>query len=206
MKKRNVLLILAAILLICVGIAVLFSNPTYVWGFAREVTLEEAALRRSVTDAAVLWLNANQFDGTHKPIIDLYNSHTPLAENYTVTYTDSWCAAFGSAVAIVCGFTDIIPTECGCQRQIDRFRALDAWQEDDAYVPLPGDYIFYSMNHPSAGECTSWSDHVGIVVGTCRNQILVIEGNYAGYVKYRIVSVNDDTIRGYGTPNYGSLC
>ena len=176
------------------------------WDFAREVPPEEAALRRMVTDTAESWLNANQFDGSHKPIIDIYNSHEPLAVNYKVTYTDQWCATFVSAVAIQCGLTDIIPTECGCQRQIELFRAINAWQEDDAYVPMPGDFIFYSMANPSKGDCTSWSDHVGIVAGTNRNRILVIEGNNGGYVKHRIINIDDSRIRGYAIPNYASLC
>ena len=58
-------------------------------------------------------------------------------------YTDAWCSTFASAVAIAAGLTDIIPTECGCEKHIALFKKLGAWVENDAYVPKPGDYIFY---------------------------------------------------------------
>jgi len=206
MKKNHILLLAVALLAAIVVAALLWKPSKTPWGFAREVSPTEAALRKKVTDTAESWLNANQFDGSHQPIIDIYNSHEPLAVNYKVTYTDQWCATFGSTVAIQCGLTGIIPTECGCQRQIELFRSLNAWQEDDAYVPLPGDYVFYSMSELGAGDCTAWSDHVGIVAGTYRDRILVIEGNNGGYVKHRIIAVDDIRIRGYATPDYASLC
>ncbi len=58
-------------------------------------------------------------------------------------YTDAWCSTYASAVAITAGLTDIIPTECGCGKHIELFKKLGSWQENDAYVPKPGDYIFY---------------------------------------------------------------
>lgn len=55
-------------------------------------------------------------------IIDVYNAHRPLARGYKVKYTDAWCATFVSAVAIKCGLTSIIPTECGCGQMIELFK------------------------------------------------------------------------------------
>ena len=57
------------------------------------------------------WLGRKESDGSHKEIIDVYNSHKPLARSYTVKYTDAWCATFVTAVAIKCNATDIIPKE-----------------------------------------------------------------------------------------------
>lgn len=176
------------------------------WGFARDVTPEEAALRQKYVDAANLWKGANQIDGSHKAIIDIYNSHTPLAQGYTVKYTDKWCAAFVSTVAIQCELTALIPTECGCERQIGLFADLGRWEESDEYVPLPGDIIYYSAKGASSDENTGWSDHVGIVCGTLGNCIKVIEGNVAGSVAVRYIFVGDASIRGYGLPDYGSMC
>lgn len=59
-------------------------------------------------------------DDNHKEIIDMYNSHKPLARGYAVTYTDAWCATFVSAVAIKCSLTDILPIECGCGQVMAR--------------------------------------------------------------------------------------
>lgn len=174
-----------------------------VFGFAREVPESEQAIRLQVVKTAEEWLGCKEEDETFKPIIDLYNDHKPLAMDYVVKYTDQWCATFGSAVAIRCGLTDIIPTECGCQRQIGLFDELGCWQEDDAYVPLPGDYIYYALNNKDETN-TAWSDHVGIVVGTWNDYIKVIEGNNLESVRYRIIKVDNVVIRGYGTPDYGS--
>jgi hypothetical protein len=174
------------------------------YGFAREVSTEEQTLRLSLVQAAEGWLGCKEADGTHKPIIDLYNAHEPLAQGYTVKYTDQWCATFVSAAAITAELTDIIPTECGCQRQIGLFEQLDCWEEKDNYVPLPGDIIFYATTASGIGDCTDWSDHVGIVVGTNGNRIKVIEGNNGEAVRYRYLYTTDPTIRGYGLPDYAS--
>ena len=110
-------------------------------------------------------------------IIDLYNGHKPLARGYPVKYTDAWCSTFASAVAIKAGLTDIIPTECGCEKHIQLFKKLGSWQENDAYVPKPADYIFYDWQDSGAGDCTGAADHVGIVEKVSGQTITAIEGN-----------------------------
>ena len=162
-------------------------------------------MRQQVISTAESWLGCNESDGSHKAIIDLYNSHTPLARGYTVTYQDSWCATFCSAVAIQLELTHIIPTECGCENQSELLAALGRWVEEDSYVPLPGDLIYYSSLDIGVGDCDKWSDHVGIVVGTFGPFIKVIEGNYENKVQYRILPVNSNGIRGYGIPDYESI-
>jgi len=174
------------------------------WGFYRRTSEEEAALRRNVISSAQQYLGANEQDGTHKQIIDLYNSHEPLAVDYTVQYTDSWCAAFVSAVSIQCKLTSIIPTECGCERQIGLFQARGRWQELDTHIPLPGDIIYYDWNASGSGDCNGWSDHVGIVVGTKWPFMKVIEGNKDDAVSYRYLIIGNPQIRGYGLQDYQS--
>ncbi len=206
MKKWTILI--SALTLILFGLlAFLFLGlPRYdTYGFARKVSQEEAQKRLAYIAAAEEWLDANELDGSHKPIIDLYNSHEPLALGYSVKYTDKWCATFVSAIAIRCGYTNIIPTECGCQRQIGLFQALGCWEEDDSYVPLPGDIIYYCQGCTEEGDCTEWSDHVGIVVGTSDDRIKVIEGNMGGVVAYRYIPINDSSIRGFGLPDYANI-
>ena len=174
------------------------------WGFAREVGTYEKELRLEVVETAESWLGAKESDGSHRAIIDIYNAHTPLARGYEVTYEDAWCATFDSTVAIQCGLTDIIPTECGCDPQIRLFQELGRWEEDDAYVPLPGDLIYYHWNCPDLADCTASSDHVGIVVGTAGPFIKVIEGNKDNNVSYRYTMVDAPCIRGYGLPDYSA--
>lgn len=203
MKRFLSLFILFGLVISLAGCEIYLKFPEPTYGFAREVPEAEQGLRMQVVQTAESWLGCNEADESFKPIIDLYNSHEPLAVGYWMQYTDQWCAAFGSTVAIQCDLTDIIPTECGCQRQIALFEALGCWEEDDAYIPLPGDFIFYATKN-TAADNTAWSNHVGIVVGTSGNKIKVIEGNYNESVAYHVVSVDDVTIRGYGLPDYAS--
>ena len=148
------------------------------------------------------WLGCKESDGSHKKIIDTYNAHKPLARGYAVKYTDAWCATFVSAVAIATGYTDIIPTECGCGQMLDLFKKLGCWQESDAYAPNPGDIIFYDWEDSGKGDNTGWPDHVGIVEKVTGSTITVIEGNYSNSVKRRSIAVNAKLIRGYGVPKY----
>lgn len=204
MKRILAFFILLTLLWALSGCELYFKFPEPTYGFAREIPQAEQTLRMQVVQTAEKWLGCNEADESFKPIIDLYNSHKPLAVGYVMQYSDQWCAAFESAVAIECELTGIIPTECGCQRQIALFEALGRWEEDDAYVPLPGDLIFYATKN-TAENNTAWANHVGIVVGTYGNKIKVIEGNYNESVAYHVVSVDDITIRGYGLPDYASL-
>jgi hypothetical protein len=204
MKRILAFFILLTLLWALSGCELYFKFPEPTYGFAREIPQAEQTLRMQVVQTAEKWLGCNEADESFKPIIDLYNSHKPLAVGYVMQYSDQWCAAFESAVAIECELTGIIPTECGCQRQIALFEALGRWEEDDAYVPLPGDLIFYATKN-TAENNTAWANHVGIVVGTYGNKIKVIEGNYNESVAYHVVSVDDVTIRGYGLPDYASL-
>ena len=169
--------------------------------------MTEKELRQKVVDTAVSYLGCKEANGSHRKIIDLYNSHRPLARGYAVKYTDAWCSTFASAVAIACGLTDIIPTECGCERHIDLFKKLGSWVENDAYVPIPGDYIFYDWQDGSnyaTTDNTGSADHVGIVVSCDGKTIKVIEGNMSDAVGYRKLAVNGRYIRGFGVPKYAS--
>lgn len=175
------------------------------WGFYWRVSPAEAALRMELVQTAETYLGTREGDAGHQKILDIYNTHEPLAVGYVVQETDDWCATFVSAMAIQCGLTEILPTECGCQRQIDLFEALGTWEESDSAVPLPGDIIYYDWDSKSLRDCTGWADHVGIVVGTKWPFIKVIEGNKNDAVGYRIILINDIHIRGYGKPDYASL-
>ena len=158
--------------------------------------------RKKIVNMAASFLGCNEYDGSHRKIIDIYNAHKPLARGYKVKYTDAWCATFASAVAIQCKMTNIIPTECGCGEMIKLFKKLGAWQENDAYIPKPGDFIFYDFDDSGKGDNTGSPDHVGIVEKVSGSTITVIEGNYSNSVKRRPITVNGKNIRGYGVPKY----
>ena len=156
----------------------------------------------NVVNQAKAWLGKKESDGTHKEIIDIYNSHKPLARGYAVKYNDAWCSTFVSAVSIKLGYTDIIPTECGCEKHIQLFKNIGAWIEDESRVPNAGDIIFYDWNDTGSGDNTGSADHVGIVEKVSGNTITVIEGNYSNKVARRTIQVNAKYIRGYAVPKY----
>ena len=158
--------------------------------------------RNAIVAQAQAWLGLKESDGSHKKIIDVYNSHKPLARGYKLKYTDAWCSGFASAVAIACNATDIIPTEVGCDKHITLFKNKGIWVENDAYVPAPGDYIFYDWDDSGKGDNLGYSDHIGIVEKVADGKITVIEGNYSNSVKRRVLAVNGKYIRGYGVPKY----
>lgn len=157
---------------------------------------------KKVIEQAKSWIGCKESDGSHKKIIDVYNSHKPLARGYKLQYTDLWCAGFVSAVAIKLGYTDIIPTECGCQKMIGLFKKLGSWIENENRVPTPGEIIFYDWQDSGSGDSQGWSDHVGIVEAVNGSTITVIEGNYNNAVGRRQIAVNGKRIRGYGIPKY----
>lgn len=150
------------------------------------------------------YLGYNEWDGSHQTIIDIYNNYGNLPRNYSVSNVDAWCATFVSAMAILCGLADtVIPRECSCEHQINLFKELGSWIEDDNYMPVSGDIAYYTWDGNEYYDSTEWSDHVGIVVNTItEDEILVIEGNKNDQVAYRTIWRNYPYIRGYAHPKY----
>lgn len=199
-RKKQLIGILLAMLTIAGAVAAHYLFDP--WGFYRRLPEQEAQLRLQVVKTAQSWLGTNEADGSHRAVLEIYNGHEPLAVDYVVKDTDSWCATFVSTVAIQEGLTDIIPTECGCERQIGLFQTLGRWQESDDHIPAPGDLIYYDWDETQRRDCTGWSDHVGLVVGVKWPFVKVIEGNCNDQVMERVIMLGDITIRGYGLPDY----
>lgn len=148
---------------------------------------------------AQAWLGLKESDGTHKQIIDIYNSHKPLARGYKVKSDDDWCAVFISALAIKCDAVNVVPLECSCGEMIKLAKTMNIWQENDKIIPNPGDIIMYDWQKKDA-----WPDHVGIVISVDNNRITVIEGNKSNQVAKRDVVIGADIIRGYIRPRYSN--
>ena len=207
-KKQRFLSLVILVPMILAAVYLLAPRlvPTEWFSFAYQIPEDETALRQRVVDTACGWAGIREDDGSHRSVIDLYNTLDPLPRRYPVTYEDAWCAAFVSAAALEAELTDIIPPECSCIRQIGLFQELGRWEEDDGYCPLPGDIIYYDWDFSWCDDCTGPSDHVGIVVGTYGPFIQVMEGNKDDDASYRVIWKNDWCIRGYGLPDYQSKC
>lgn len=169
--------------------------------------MTETEIRKSLVNVAAKWIGRKESNGTHREIIDIYNSQKPLPRGYKLKYTDAWCAGFASACAIVAELTSVVPTECSCSRLIELYKARGRWVENDAYIPKPADFVFYYWKDGTAyaaTDCTAPPDHIGVVEKVVGNTITVIEGNYSDSVKRRTIAVNGRYIRGYGVPDYAS--
>lgn len=188
-------IILTAVLALCMTAGLL-------WYVHRAIGEQELAVRHRLLQTAQKYLGCNESDGSHESLIDLYNSYEPSPRNFKVSYTDNWCATFVSAAALEAGLTGIIPPECSCEQQINLFKALGRWREDECYLPRTGDFIYYVWDEWRSGDCTAWADHVGIVAGTFGPIIKVIEGNKDDQVAFRYIFLNDICIRGFGLPDY----
>lgn len=158
--------------------------------------------RSQIVAQAQSWIGCKESDGSHKKIIDVYNSHKPRARGYKLKYTDAWCAGFTSACAIACKATDIVPLEVSVSKLITKAKKMGIWVEADDYVPLPGDLTVYSWADSGKGDRKSGASHVGVVEKSADGEFTVIEGNYSNRVKRRTMKVNGRYIRGFITPKY----
>lgn len=151
----------------------------------------------SVLNQARAWIDCKESNGTHKQIIDVYNSHTPLARGYKVKYTDNWCMTFLSACFIKAGLAALCPLECSCGNAITKAKEMGIWQENDDITPSIGDLIMYDWDKKDG-----WPEHVGIVESISGSTITVIEGNKSDAVARRTIAVGNASIRGYIHPKY----
>ena len=90
--------VLTGIAVILMGLWIYYSNIS--WQSMKNIPLSEKEKRLSLIHTAEKWLGSKEEDGSHIPIIDLYNSQEILPMDYKMEYTDSWCAAFVTAAAI----------------------------------------------------------------------------------------------------------
>ena len=143
----------------------------------------------------------------HKEIIKIYNAQRPLPRGTQMQESWAWCAVYVSAVSLKLGYRDIMPTEMSCHQMTLLYKQLGRWIENDAYVPSPGDVIFYDWqdgaNYASTDN-TGTPDHVGIVTSCDGKNIRVIEGNVSNKVGTRTLAVNGRYIRGFGIPDFAS--
>ena len=160
---------------------------------------------QQIIDVMKSWIGLSRAKGTHKPIIDLYNSHYPLARGYKVSYVDDYCDTTVSAAFIKLGAVDLIGgTECGVEEHIHLFDKKGIWNEDGTITPKPGDIICYNWDdgtQPNDG----WADHIGVVeyVDGKNRTLTVIEGNMTGgVVGERTIPIGWGYIRGYAHPKY----
>lgn len=72
-----------------------------------------------------------------------------------------------------------MPMEISCYYLIEAAKKMGCWQENDAYVPSPGDGILYDWQDNGIGDNTGNPDHVGTVIEVHKESgyMVVEEGN-----------------------------
>ena len=156
-----------------------------------------------VVDKMEEWIGKNEYDGSHKEIIDIYNnSQKMLPRGYKVKYTDAWCATTVSAAFLDLGYSAIAPIECSCGKMIELAKTMGIFQEADGYVASPGDLLLYDFDDNGIGDNKGWADHIGVVSYVGGGKMTVIEGNYKNAVNRRQIDINGKYIRGFICPRY----
>lgn len=151
----------------------------------------------TILNQARAWLGCKESDGSHKQIIDVYNSYKPLPRGYAVKYTDSWCMTYISALFIKTGLSSLCPIECSCAKAIELAKQMGIWEENDDITPPVGALIMYDWD-----EKDGVPEHVGIIDKVEGNKLIVDEGNKSNAVGQRTIYVGDPCIRGYVLVKY----
>ena len=152
----------------------------------------------NLLEAGIPYIGCSDKLGTHKPIIDKYNTLNPLPRKYKMKYTDYWCMAGMSAFALMAGAPKRFPYECSCREAVELLKKENLWIENDAYIPDANDLIFYHWGEDAKPDCTSSPNHVGCVAYSTDSFIRVLECNFNGRVAWRDIPVDYKYIRGFG--------
>ena len=145
-------------------------------------------------DTCKKYLGIIEGSSKHRKIVDIFNSSK--LKTFPISYSDAWCSAFISAMAIESGCTDIIPISANCDEMYKKGVVMGIAIPKDKWIPKMGDIVFYDWN--LNGEL----DHVGTVDTLSKNIIHVLEGNKNNSVAYRDINYKNATITKIIRPRY----
>lgn len=170
--------------------------------------MTENQLRQKVADIINAWVGATKGSAKHLEILEIYNSHKPLARGYKMQVKDAYCAATVSAAYIKAGIAEYTGTECGVEKFVQIAKDKGIWVENDAHVCHVGGACVYDWDDTGKGDCTGAGDHIGIVtqVNSAAGTFVVTEGNMSGgKVGKRTMAINGKYIRGFICPNFADI-
>lgn len=156
-----------------------------------------AKTSKEYLDTGKKYLGAKEGSSKHRKIVDMFNSSK--LKTFPISYSDAWCSAFISAMAIECGCTDIIPISANCDEMYKKGVVMGIAIPKDKWIPKMGDIVFYDWN--LNGEL----DHVGAVDTMSKNIIHVLEGNKNDSVAYRDINYKNATITKILRPRYKTV-
>lgn len=167
--------------------------------------IENTHPAQKLVDTVMAWVGLNEANGSHRAIIDFYNSYARIFGMTQFGYNAPWCAMCASCAAIGAKYTDIVPISASCNDMIAKFKVMDCWCEDESVIPKIGWYAFYDWGDEkdyATTNNTGSADHVGIVCRVYSDGFDVVEGNYDDAVKIRHLKFNGRYLRGFGVPKY----
>ena len=168
--------------------------------------MTENQLRQKVADIINTWVGATKGSAKHLEILEIYNSHKPLARGYKMQVKDAYCAATVSAAYIKAGIAEYTGTECGVEKFTVVAKGKGIWIENDAHTPKIGDACVYDWDDTGKGDCTGAGDHIGIVTQEGASSFVVTEGNMTGgKVGKRTMAINGKYIRGFICPDFATI-
>lgn len=170
--------------------------------------MTELEIRERYIEVANRYVGMEQYSVQHREILDAYNGYVPLPRGYKVTARDSYCMTFCSAIAIMTGMDDIFPIECGVGEAQKKAVSMGIWNEDDAYIPEPGDLVLFDWNDTGSGDNKGWPTHVAIVTGVDIDDELIhlINPNDSEHgVSEWSIPIDGKNIRGFIMPDYAAL-
>ena len=98
--------------------------------------------------------------------------------------------AFGAELAMKMLYQPSYSAGAGCTYSMGYYKSNNAFSKN----PKIGSQIFFGNSYEST--------HTGIVVDIENNNVVTVEGNTSDGVYKRTYSINNNTILGYGWPNY----
>lgn len=143
------------------------------------------------------YLGTKEGTSKHRKIVDMFNSSK--LKTFPISYSDAWCSAFISAMAIESCCTDIIPISANCDEMYKKGVVMGIAIPKDRWIPKIGDIVFYDWN--LNGEL----DHVGVVETMSKSIIHVLEGNKNDSVAYRDINYKNATITKIIRPRYKTV-
>ncbi|MBR2257884.1 MAG: endo alpha-1,4 polygalactosaminidase [Blautia sp.] len=165
--------------------------------------------RTDIVQQVCSWEGWSERNGKFKIIIDIYNKYLPAAVktgtlNYTVKYSDEWCATGASGAYIQAGAPELFPIECGCPRNIELAKKMGIWEEADNHVPRLAEAVMYDWDDSGYGDNTGTADHIGIVIDVDEQAgtFTVMECNKDEAVGRRVMRINGRYIRGFICPKF----
>lgn len=153
-----------------------------------------AKTSKDYLDTCKKYLGTKEGSSKHRKIVDMFNSCK--LKTFPISYSDAWCSAFISAMAIESSCTDIIPISANCDEMYKKGVVMGIAIPKDKWIPKMGDIVFYDWN--LNGEL----DHVGAVETMSKNIIHVLEGNKNDSVSYRDINYKNATITKIIRPRY----